>query len=76
MWKMFRCFAKRFTPDPYLEDLLKRNREALERKRREARLPAHTKKPVTEELQRAPDRADPGALTGSHIAGRATSSRK
>ncbi len=53
MWRMLRCFMRRFTPDPHLEELLKRNREALERKRREARLAGHTESTVTEELQQS-----------------------
>ncbi len=53
MWKMLKCFMRRFTPDPHLEELLKRNREALERKRREARLAGHTESTVTEELQQS-----------------------
>ena len=53
MWKMLKCFARRFTPDPHLEELLRRNREALESKRRAARLAAHTENPVTEELQQS-----------------------
>lgn len=53
MWKMLRCFARRFTPDPHLEELLKRNREALERQRREARVATRTENPVVEELQQS-----------------------
>ena len=51
MWHMLKCFIGRFTTDPHLEELLRRNREALERKRQEARLAAHAENTVAEELQ-------------------------
>ena len=53
MWKMLKCFVRRFTPDPHLEELLKRNREALERKRREAQVATRTENTVVEELQQS-----------------------
>jgi len=53
MWKMFRCFVRRFNSDPHLEELLKRNREALEEKRREVRLAAHAENLVIEELRQS-----------------------
>ena len=53
MLKMLRCFVRRFTPDPHLEELLKRNREALERKRREAGIATRTENTVVEELQQS-----------------------
>ena len=51
MLQMLKCFMRRFTPDPHLEALLRRNREALEKKRREARIAVHTENTVTEEFQ-------------------------
>lgn len=53
MWQMLKCFVRRFTPDPHLEKLLRRNREALEKKRREARLADHAENTVTEKLQQS-----------------------
>jgi hypothetical protein len=51
MLQMLKCFVRRFTPDPHLEALLRRNREALEKKRREARIAVQIENTVTEEFQ-------------------------
>ena len=64
MWATLKCFVRRFTGDAHLEALLRRNREALERKRREARLslPNWHQSPMTSKL------VDRGILTSLHAA--------
>ena len=41
MWQRIQDFLKDLNKDPKLEELLRRNREALEKQRQEAQLPSH-----------------------------------
>ena len=53
MWATLKCFVRRFTGDAHLEALLRHNREALERKRREARVSAPPDNVVMEKLKQS-----------------------
>ena len=41
MWQRIQDFLKGINEDPKLEELLRRNRDALEKQRQEAQLPSH-----------------------------------